>query len=149
MRSHVGKGLCRHHYDREYRESRREEFRRSARARYWKHRVKYQAQARQYARAHREQCRLAAERYSRNKGIKPWVLTGPRKGKRYRGVTFHNQSHRFLVHVRKDGRVYSFGLYATPEEAALAYNKAVKELFGDTPHFLNDVPAPAEPPGEA
>jgi hypothetical protein len=137
----VGKGLCRHHYDLAYRESRREEFRRSARARYWKHRAKYQARARRYARAHREQYRQAAERYSRKKGIKPWVLAGPRKGRRYRGVTFHNQSRRYLVHVRKDGRVYSFGLHATPEEAALAYNKAVKKLYGDTPHFLNDVPS--------
>ncbi len=136
LRPHLGKGLCELHYAR----ANREALRQRDQARYWKHRVKRRAQARRYARAHHEQGLHAMARYRRKKGMRPKLLVGPRAGKRYRGVTFHNQRKRYQARIRKGGILHSLGLYDTPAEAARAYNRGVKELYGDTPHFLNDVP---------
>ncbi len=49
-----------------------------------------------------------------------WGFTGVYKeGKRYRAV------------ISDRGRSYHLGMFDTPEEAAIAYNKKSKELFGD------------------
>lgn len=51
----------------------------------------------------------------------------------FRGVRNHPQCFikPFQARVVKDGREYSLGYYATPEEAAGAASKARRELFGE------------------
>lgn len=60
--------------------------------------------------------------------------SGPRRGTQvsktgFRGVTEFRG--RYMAHLRVDGSTRSLGYYATPEEAARAYNAKATELFGD------------------
>jgi hypothetical protein len=48
----------------------------------------------------------------------------------YRGIVKDNQKYRAVIY--KEGKRFNLGLYDTPEEAALAYNKKSIELFGKT-----------------
>ena len=47
----------------------------------------------------------------------------------YRGV--HFQRNRWVARLAKDGKRIWLGAYATKEEAAKAYDKAAKELYGE------------------
>ncbi|MEZ5056232.1 MAG: hypothetical protein R2879_04265 [Saprospiraceae bacterium] len=47
----------------------------------------------------------------------------------YTGVYKENKRYRAVI--SKDGKSMHLGMFDTPEEAALAYNKKSKELFGD------------------
>ncbi len=55
---------------------------------------------------------------------------------RFRGVTF--SQNRYIAEIFKDNQRYYLGTYDTDEDAARAYNKKSKELYGDQA-FLNDV----------
>lgn len=47
----------------------------------------------------------------------------------YRGVFFHQ--NRYCAVIRHKNKLYRLGRYKVPEEAALAYNKAAIEKFGE------------------
>ncbi len=47
----------------------------------------------------------------------------------YTGVYFENKKYRAIITA--NGKAMHIGMYNTPEEAARAYNKKAKELFGD------------------
>lgn len=46
----------------------------------------------------------------------------------YTGVYQENKKYRAIISI--DGKAVHLGMYDTPEEAALAYNKKSKELYG-------------------
>ncbi len=52
-----------------------------------------------------------------------------RTGRFYRGVVQH--FNKFHARIRSDGRKLYLGSYDTPEDAAMAYNRAALELFGE------------------
>lgn len=49
----------------------------------------------------------------------------------YKGVTWHKRHNKWYAQIRIDGRRKGLGLFATPEDAARAYDAAAKELFGE------------------
>jgi hypothetical protein len=49
----------------------------------------------------------------------------------YKGVTWHKQCKKWVAQIGHKRKHYSLGLYLTEKEAALAYNKKAKELFGE------------------
>jgi hypothetical protein len=50
----------------------------------------------------------------------------------YKGVSV--TGNKWYAQITKDGRNYYLGAYATPEEAAHAYDSKARELFGDYAH---------------
>ena len=57
----------------------------------------------------------------------------PRRNKQtsvYKGVRLHHTG-KYQAYATKKGHFYYLGLYKTPEEAALVYNRKAKELFGE------------------
>ncbi|MCJ8276656.1 MAG: hypothetical protein HRT44_13995 [Bdellovibrionales bacterium] len=50
---------------------------------------------------------------------------------RYKGVTFIKSKKLWRARIEKDGKSTYLGDFAHEEDAALAYNKAARELFGD------------------
>lgn len=67
------------------------------------------------------------------------VFRGKSPRSRFKGLGFHpGRPKQWNARVKKDGIVHSFGYYVTEEEAALAYNKAATELFGEFAR-LNEV----------
>jgi hypothetical protein len=54
-------------------------------------------------------------------------------GIKYKGVTFAYQDKKdsYKSYIYHNGMHYNLGLYATQEEAAMAYNQKAKELFGE------------------
>lgn len=63
---------------------------------------------------------------------KHWAASG------YKGVYTHDS--RWRAQITKDQKRHHLGLFATPEEAARAYNEAAVKLFGEFAH-LNVLPA--------
>jgi hypothetical protein len=53
------------------------------------------------------------------------------KTSKYRGVSYREDSKKFLVKVTKDRVPYRLGLYKSEIDAAKAYNEKAIELFGD------------------
>lgn len=49
----------------------------------------------------------------------------------YKGVSYCNRRKRYRAYINKDGHQFHVGYYHHAEEAANAYNKKAKELFGD------------------
>ncbi len=49
----------------------------------------------------------------------------------YKGVALHRKNGRWRAEITINGKCKSLGYYLTKEEAALIYNKAAKEAFGD------------------
>lgn len=52
------------------------------------------------------------------------------RGSSSKGTTFH-RTKRFQAQIKRDGRNYYLGLYASEAEAAAAYKGAAKILFGE------------------
>jgi hypothetical protein len=72
-------------------------------------------------------CRLENIIYHSRASASRKRKTSSRAG--YTGVYQENNRYRAVISV--DRKALHLGMYATPEEAALAYNKKSKELFGD------------------
>ena len=49
----------------------------------------------------------------------------------YKGVTWHKRAGKWMARIMSCGRLKHLGYFTTPEAAALAYDKAAKELHGD------------------
>jgi len=49
----------------------------------------------------------------------------------YKGVSYHSQNKRWRATINLNGKQISLGCYSKPEAAAIAYNKAAVELFGE------------------
>jgi hypothetical protein len=66
--------------------------------------------------------------------------SGPRKNarSRFKGVTFHRRAQKWNARLFVDGRGLHLGLFATEEEAALAYDRRVRDLLG--PHAWVNFP---------
>lgn len=64
----------------------------------------------------------------------------PRKNaiSKYKGVTYSKQNRKWIAKIRKCNEVYTLGSFETEEQAALVYNQAAKEMFGEYA-WLNDV----------
>ena len=56
----------------------------------------------------------------------------------YKGVFKEGKQYKTQIYIRKEQIIV--GKYDTAEEAALAYNKKIKEVYGDIPVFMNEVP---------
>lgn len=56
----------------------------------------------------------------------------------YKGVAWHKQRKKWRANIRVGGKQVHLGYFATPEEAALVYNKAAREYFGEFAR-LNEV----------
>ena len=53
------------------------------------------------------------------------------KSSKYKGVYYFRVGNNWQAHVRKDRHKIHLGYFKTEEEAALAYDIAAQELFGD------------------
>jgi hypothetical protein len=65
-----------------------------------------------------------------------------RSGKsRYKGVWWHKRDHRWMAHIRHQGKRIHLGRFVDEIDAALAYDKASRELFGEfaAPNFPLEV----------
>lgn len=71
----------------------------------------------------------------------PWCAAP--NGRTVKGVTFRRDSRRWAAQIQANGHHRHLGYYATPEEAAAAYDAAAVALFGEfaRPNFPNGVPA--------
>jgi hypothetical protein len=49
----------------------------------------------------------------------------------YKGVAFHKSTGKWQAQIMSGGRFKYLGCFTTPEAAALAYDKAAKELHGE------------------
>lgn len=72
-------------------------------------------------------CRLENLRYRSRAVASRKRKTSSKTG--YTGVYKENKRYRAVISIK--GKSYHLGMFDTPEEAALAYNKKSRELFGD------------------
>ena len=56
--------------------------------------------------------------------------TGPKTGK-YKGVHWSKTQKKWVSQITKDGKTQTLGSFGTEEAAAIAYNKAATELYGE------------------
>ncbi len=66
----------------------------------------------------------------------------------YRGVTFYARTGKWRVQIRCDGTTTHIGYFTTAEEAAVAYDRKAREVFGDSAYQNVPAAAPASIPGE-
>lgn len=61
------------------------------------------------------------------------------KTHKFKGVTFNKQNGKFLARIGVNGKNKSLGHFKTAKEAAIAYNKAAAQIFGEFAR-LNTIP---------
>lgn len=66
----------------------------------------------------------------------------------YKGVSFYKNSNTYMAQIVKNKKHKTIGYYFSPEDAARAYDKMAKELFGEFANlnFPNDFNADHDPP---
>ena len=65
---------------------------------------------------------------------------------KYKGVSINNSGgKKWKAYICKDYKLIHLGYFDTEDQAALVYNEAAKQLFGEFAH-LNDVSKPKEVP---
>lgn len=67
---------------------------------------------------------------------------------RFRGVSFRQQTQRWVAQVYWRGRRYFLGSFEREEDAAAAYNQHASRIIGELA-VLNDLPPEPAAPGEA
>ncbi len=56
----------------------------------------------------------------------------------YRGVSFYKKTGSWMAYIREDnGKQKNLGYFSTPKEAALAFDKAAKTIYGEFCGKLN------------
>lgn len=50
---------------------------------------------------------------------------------KYKGVSFLKNKNRWVAYIRMNGRMIHLGCFTNEEDAALAYNSAAKNFFGE------------------
>ena len=60
-----------------------------------------------------------------------WNARKTRGKSRFKGVHFHSQNKKWRATIMANGKKHELGCHGTEEDAALAYNKAAAELFGN------------------
>lgn len=50
---------------------------------------------------------------------------------KYKGVTWHKALKKWMAQIGYNSKHYYIGIYKNEKEAAIAYNKKAKELFGE------------------
>jgi hypothetical protein len=58
---------------------------------------------------------------------------------RFKGVSWHEGARKFIAYITDNGKYHRLGQFYSEIEAAKAYNKKAKELFGEFAG-LNDIP---------
>lgn len=66
------------------------------------------------------------------------INSRPRNGRKYKGVYQHTGRSNYFVMITLDKKPLHCGSYDTEEEAALAYNRAMLQFYGEKAR-LNDV----------
>ncbi|MEY8188628.1 AP2 domain-containing protein [Peribacillus simplex] len=57
---------------------------------------------------------------------------------KYKGVSLFKRTNKYSAYIKKNGKRRHLGYFLTEDEAAMAYNSAAKELFGEFAR-LNEV----------
>lgn len=71
-------------------------------------------------------CNLRLATYSQNQANRKFQ-NGKTKGVQ----ATKSQTSPWIARIRKDGKIHNLGVFATVKEAALAYDKAAREMFGE------------------
>lgn len=76
-------------------------------------------------------CRTNLRVCTRSQNIAHAIKPGHGKSSRFKGVSFHRRDSLFFAQIKYHGRSIHLGCFKKEEDAARAYDKKAKELFGD------------------